>query len=66
MSDLLSITEILATTPSVAGELPKGRDVRDHAPGFWAVSDKRTTMPRGRYAFGASDPRLRPSVPKGE
>lgn len=25
-------------------------------------ADKRTTMPKGRYAYGKSDPRLRPVV----
>lgn len=29
-------------------------------------ADKRTTMPRGGYVFGASNPRLRPNVPKGQ
>ena len=30
------------------------------------AADKRETMPRGGYMFGASNPRLRPIVPKGE
>ena len=30
------------------------------------AGDKRNTMPRGGYRFGASNPALRPIVPAGE
>lgn len=55
-----------ATLPAVAGTLPSGRDPLEMAPTFGQAADKRTTMPKGGYRFGRSNPRLRPSVPEGE
>ena len=44
--------------------LVRGIRVREERRGD--IRDPRTTMPRGGYRFGTSDPRLRPSVPHGQ
>ena len=49
-----------ATRITGSEELPFGQ-----AKSELGAPDKRTTFPKGGYRFGASNPALRPEVPKG-
>lgn len=50
------------------GALVQGDDGWGHngTPRTTRDADKRTTMPKGRYAYGTSNAALRPQVPAGE
>ena len=54
--------------PTLLGSLVQGDDAYDSSTNKHRSTydtDKRTTMPRGGYRYGKSNPRLRPPIPKG-
>ena len=56
----------LTNEVSTSGSKVKGFDELEQGMPRSQQSDKRSTMPKGGYVFGLSNPRLRPDVPKGQ
>lgn len=58
---------VLTDTVTTSGTLALGSEelALGMTKGMLDAPDKRNSMPVGAYRYGASNPRLRPSVPAG-